>query len=174
MKGENYISIMTASRGYFVPFTQDKELLLAEIDQLHNKLDFTQSLRRQGCVTMTDAQAEEIEVFASVPGNRAFDVAMAEAEACGIGAGTFNTLVGGTPGAGVGGAPIDATQQVLANYVRTWLPSTWRDKEAASGACWTSCGRTSALSDRLRRRNPWCCSPEASCTAPFAMTWSAW
>ena len=119
LKGENYISIMTASRGYFVPFTQDKELLLAEIDQLHNKLDFTQSLRRQGCVTMTDAQAEEIEVFASVPGNRAFDVAMAEAEACGIGAGTFNTLVGGTPGAGVGGAPIDATQQVLANYVRT-------------------------------------------------------
>ena len=41
----NYISIMTASRGYFVPFTQDRELLLTEIDQLHKKLDSSQSAR---------------------------------------------------------------------------------------------------------------------------------
>ena len=41
----NYISIMTASRGYFVPFTQDRELLLTEIDQLHTKLDSSQSAR---------------------------------------------------------------------------------------------------------------------------------
>ena len=119
LKEQNYISIMTASRGYFVPFTQDRDLLLAEIDQLHKKLDYTASLRRPGCVTMTDAQAEEIELIGTTPGNRAFDVAMAEADECGIGASTFNTLVGGTPGAGVGGAPIGATQQGLENYVRT-------------------------------------------------------
>ena len=119
LKEENYISIMTASRGYFVPFTQDRELLLAEIDQLHKKLDFTASMRRPGCVTMTDAQAEEIELVGATPGNRAFDVAMAEASDCGIGASTFNALAGGTPGVGVGGASIDATQQVLERYVRT-------------------------------------------------------
>ena len=118
LKEQNYISIMTASRGYFVPFTQDRELLLAEIDQLHNNLDFTQALRRQGCVTMTDAQAEEIEVFAPMPGNRALDVAMAEAEACGVGAGPDAPQVQ-IQGAGIGGSPIDPTQQMVENYVRT-------------------------------------------------------
>ena len=119
LKEQNYISIMTASRGYFVPFTRDRELLLAEIDRLHKKLDFTASMRRPGCVTMTDAQAEEIELVGTTPGNRAFDVAMAEASDCGIGASTFNALAGGTPGIGRGGASIDATQQVLERYVRT-------------------------------------------------------
>ena len=114
----NHISIMTASRGYFVPFTRDSELLLAEIDQLHENLDYTQALRQLGCVTLTDSQAEEIDVISSVAGNRAFDVAMAEAEECGIGASTTGTLTEGAR-VGVGSTVTDATQQVIANYVRT-------------------------------------------------------
>ena len=121
LRAENYISIMTASRGHFVPYTQDRELLLAEIDRLHKKLDFTSSLNRPGCVSMTDAQAEEIEFIGPSPGNRAFDVAMAEAEDCGIGSATSGTLggAGGGPRVGIGGTGIDATQQAIETYVRT-------------------------------------------------------
>ena len=119
LRAENYISIMTASRGHFVPFTQDRELLLGEIDKLHKKLDFTSSMNRPGCVRMTDAQAEEIEFLGPSPGNRAFDVAMAEAEDCGIGASTTDTVGPGAPRVGVGETGFDAGQQVIETYVRT-------------------------------------------------------
>lgn len=117
LSAENYISIMTASRGYFVPFTQDRELLLAEIDRLHKKLDYSQALRQRGCVTMTDAQAEEIEVISPAPGNRPLDVAMAEAEACGIGA-SFAGALSERPTVGIGAGGNDPSQQVVENYVR--------------------------------------------------------
>ena len=45
LRANDYISIMTASGGYFVPFTQDRELLLTEIDQLHKKLDSSRPAR---------------------------------------------------------------------------------------------------------------------------------
>ena len=48
LRANNYISIMTASGGYFVPFTQDRELLLTEIDQLHKKLDSSRPARLLG------------------------------------------------------------------------------------------------------------------------------
>ena len=85
LRAENYVSILTASGGYFVPFTQDKELLLEEIDQLHKKLDFSSPLRRPGCITLTDAQAEEIELFGTLPNSRGLEIATAEAEECGVG-----------------------------------------------------------------------------------------
>ena len=140
LKEGNYISIMTASRGYFVPFTQDSELLLAEIDGIHKKLDFTPSMNRPGCVTMTDAQAEEIHVVSSSPGSRAFDVAMAEAEDCGIGASTSSALAGGAPRVGVGTTGVDATQQVIETYVRTLASQHLSLKK----------GRTRRLLDVLR------------------------
>ncbi|MDE2664910.1 MAG: VWA domain-containing protein [Acidobacteriota bacterium] len=111
LRAQNHISIMTASRGYFVPFTQDRELLLAEIDRIYKKLDFTPSMNRPGCVSMTDAQAEDIHVVSPTPGSRAFDVAMAEAEECGVGS-SENGLGGGSIGLG-------SPQQVVENYVRT-------------------------------------------------------
>jgi len=120
LKAGNYISIVTASRGYFVPFTQDSELLLAEIDRIHKKLDFTASMNHPGCVTMTDAQAEEIDVVSASPGIRAFDVAMAEAENCGIGSASTNPP---PPNDGqrtrVRSTSLDPTQQVVETYVRT-------------------------------------------------------
>ena len=76
LKEQDYISIMTASRGHFVPSPRTGATAGRDRTDSHKKLDFTQALRRRGCVTLTDAQAEEIEVFAPVPGNRAFDVAM--------------------------------------------------------------------------------------------------
>ena len=117
LKAGNHISIITASRGYVVPFTRDSELLLAEIDRIHKKLDFTPSMDRPGCVTMTDAQAEEIHVVSPGPGSRAFDVAMAEAEGCGIGGASANRMsdrrrIGG------GMAELDETQQAIAAYVQ--------------------------------------------------------
>ena len=118
LKAGNYISIMTASRGYFVPFTQDSELLLAEIDRIHKKLDFTSSMNRPVCVTMTDAQAEEIHMVSPAPGSRAFDVAMAEAEDCGIGGASANPL-NERQRVGVGTTGVDATQQAIETYVRT-------------------------------------------------------
>ncbi len=114
---ENYISILTASRGHFVPFTQDKEVLLEEIAQLHKKLDFTPALRRTNCVTLTDTQAEEIDLFGSMPGGRAFDTAFAEAEECGIGTTSAN-VTGDQPG-GVPTASIDANQQVTERFVHS-------------------------------------------------------
>lgn len=140
LKEGNYISIMTASRGHFVPFTQDSELLLAEIDRIHKKLDFTPSMNRAGCVSMTDAQAEEIHVVSSSPGSRAFDVAMAEAEDCGIGASTSSALGGGAPRVGVGTTGVDAAQQVLETYVRTLASQHLSLKK----------GRTRRLLDVLR------------------------
>ena len=118
LKAGNYISIMTASRGYFVPYTQDSELLLAEIDRIHKKLDFTPSMNRPGCVTMTDAQAEEIHVVSATPGSRAFDVAMSEAEDCGIGGASANPL-NERQRVGVGTTGVDQTQQAIETYVRT-------------------------------------------------------
>ena len=114
----NYISILTASRGYFVPFTQDSELLLAEIDRIHKKLDFTPSMNHPGCVTMTDAQAEEIDVVSAAPGIRAFDVAMAEAEECGIGGASANPLGDGRR-ARARSPSLDPTRQAVETYVRT-------------------------------------------------------
>ena len=114
----NYISIVTASRGYFVPFTQDSELLLAEIDRIHKKLDFTPSMNHPGCVTMTDAQAEEIHVVSAAPGIRAFDVAMTEAENCGIGGASANPPNDGQR-ARVRSTSLDPTQQAVEAYVRT-------------------------------------------------------
>ena len=119
LRAENYISIMTASRGHFVPYTQDRELLLAEIDRLHKKLDFTSSMNRPGCLQMTDAQAEEIDFLGPQPGSRAFDVAMSEAENCGIGATTTTTTGGAAPRVGVGETGFDSGQQVIEAYVRT-------------------------------------------------------
>ena len=119
LRAENYISIMTASRGHFVPYTQDRELLLAEIDRLHKKLDFTSSMARPGCLKMTDAQAEEIDFLGPSPGSRAFDVALAEAENCGIGAPTTTTTGGGAPRVGVGDTGFDSGQQVIQAHVRT-------------------------------------------------------
>ena len=139
LKEGNYISIMTASRGYFVPFTQDSELLLAEIDRIHKKLDFTPSMNRPGCVTMTDAQAEEIHVISSSPGSRAFDVAMAEAEDCGIGEASANPLNTNTR-VGVGTTGVDATQQAIEVYVRTLASQHLSLKK----------GRTRRLLDVLR------------------------
>ena len=120
MKEGNYISIMTASRGYFVPFTQDSELLLAEIDRIHKKLDFTAAMSLAGCLRMTDAQAEEIHVISSSPGNRAFDVAMSEAEDCGVGQASANPLSANpNQRVGIGATGLDANQQVIEAYVRT-------------------------------------------------------
>ena len=119
LKAGNYISIMTASRGHFVPFTQDSELLLAEIGRIHKKLDFTSSMNRAGCVTMTDAQAEEIHVISSSPGSRAFDVAMADAEDCGIGEASANPVSDGRQRVGVGATVLDPDQQALEAFVRT-------------------------------------------------------
>ena len=118
LKAGNYISIVTASRGYFVPFTQDSELLLAEIDRIHKKLDFTPSMNHPGCVTMTDAQAEEIDVISAAPGIRAFDVAMAEAEDCGIGGASANPPSDGQR-ARIRSTSLDPTQQAVETYVRT-------------------------------------------------------
>ena len=117
LKAGNYISIVTASRGYFVPFTQDSELLLAEIDRIHKKLDFTPSMNHPGCVTMTDAQAEEIDVVSAAPGIRAFDVAMAEAENCGIGGASADPLNDGQR-ARVRSPSLDPTQRAVESYVR--------------------------------------------------------
>ena len=139
LKAGNYISIMTASRGYFVPFTQDSELLLAEIDRIHKKLDFTPSMNRPGCVQMTDAQAEEIHVVSSSPGSRAFDVAMAEAEDCGVGGASANPL-SERQRVGVGTTGVDQTQQVIETYVRTLASQHLSLKK----------GRTRRLLDVLR------------------------
>lgn len=139
LKEGNYISIMTASRGYFVPFTQDSELLLAEIDRIHKKLDFTPSMNRPGCVSMTDAQAEEIHVVSSTPGSRAFDVAMAEAEDCGIGGASANPL-NERQRVGVGTTGVDETQQAIEVYVRTLAAQHLSLKK----------GRTRRLLDVLR------------------------
>ncbi|MYC80457.1 MAG: VWA domain-containing protein, partial [Acidobacteria bacterium] len=118
LKAGNYISIVTASRGYFVPFTQDGELLLAEIDRIHKKLDFTPSMNHPGCVTMTDAQAEEIDVVSAAPGIRAFDVAMTEAEICGIGGASANPVDIGQR-ASIRSPGLDPTQTAVETYVRT-------------------------------------------------------
>ena len=139
LKAGNYISIMTASRGYFVPFTQDSELLLAEIDRIHKKLDFTPSMNRPGCVQMTDAQAEEIDVVSASPGSRAFDVAMAEAEDCGVGGASANPL-SERQRVGVGTTGVDQTQQVIEVYVRTLASQHLSLKK----------GRTRRLLDVLR------------------------
>ena len=137
----NYISIMTASRGYFVPFTQDSELLLAEIDRIHKKLDFTASMSRTGCLRMTDAQAEEIHVISSSPGSRAFDVAMSEAEDCGVGEASANPLSANVnPRVGVGATGADANQQAIEAYVRTMAAQHLSLKK----------GRTRRLLDVLR------------------------
>ena len=141
LKEGNYISIMTASRGYFVPFTQDSELLLAEIGRIHKKLDFTASMNRAGCLRMTDAQAEEIHVISSSPGNRAFDVAMAEAEDCGVGQASANPLsASANQRVGVGTTGTDASQQVVEAYVRTMAAQHLSLKK----------GRTRRLMDVLR------------------------
>ena len=139
LRAGNYISIMTASRGYFVPFTQDSELLLAEIDRIHKKLDFAAAMSRAGCLRMTDAQAEEIHVISSSPGSRAFDVAMAEAEDCGVGEASANPL-SANPRVGVGTTGVDATQQAIENYVRTLASQHLSLKK----------GRTRRLLDVLR------------------------
>ena len=139
LKEGNYISIMTASRGYFVPFTQDSEVLLAEIDRIHRKLDFTSSMNRPGCITMTDAQAEEIHIVSPTPGNRAFDVAMAEAEDCGIGGASANPL-NERQRVGVGTTGVDATQQAIETHVRTLAAQHLSLKK----------GRTRRLLDVLR------------------------
>ena len=137
----NYISIMTASRGYFVPFTQDSELLLAEIDRIHKKLDFTAAMSVAGCLRMTDAQAEEIHVISSSPGSRAFDVAMSEAEDCGVGAASANPLSANPAGrVGVGATGPDANQQAIEAYVRTMAAQHLSLKK----------GRTRRLLDVLR------------------------
>ena len=136
----NYISIMTASRGYFVPFTQDSELLLAEIDRIHKRLDFTSSMNRAGCLRMTDAQAEEIHVISSSPGSRAFDVAMSEAEDCGVGEASANPLSANNQRVGVGATGPDANQQVVEAYVRTMASQHLSLKK----------GRTRRLLDVLR------------------------
>jgi VWFA-related protein len=140
LKAGNYISIMTASRGHFVPFTQDSELLLAEIGRIHKKLDFTSSMNRAGCVTMTDAQAEEIHVISSSPGSRAFDVAMADAEDCGIGQASANTVSEGRQRVGVGATVLNPDQQALEAFVRT----------QASMHLSLKTGRTRRLLDVLR------------------------
>ena len=139
LRAENYISIMTASRGHFVPYTQDRELLLAEIDRLHKKLDFTSAMSRAGCVRMTDAQAEEIHVISSSPGSRAFDVAMSEAEDCGVGEASANAL-SERQRVGVGATVIDPNQQALEAFVRT----------KASQHLSLKTGRTRRLLDVLR------------------------
>lgn len=140
LKAGNHISIMTASRGHFVPFTQDSELLLAEIGRIHKKLDFTSSMNRAGCVTMTDAQAEEIHVISSSPGSRAFDVAMADAEDCGIGEASANPVSDGRQRVGVGATVLDPDQQALEAFVRT----------QASMHLSLKTGRTRRLLDVLR------------------------
>ncbi len=139
LRAENYISILTASRGHFVPYTQDRELLLAEIDRLHKKLDFTSAMNRAGCLRMTDSQAEEIHVISSSPGSRAFDVAMSEAEDCGIGEASANAL-SERQRVGVGATVIDPNQQALEAFVRT----------QASQHLSLKTGRTRRLLDVLR------------------------
>ncbi len=141
LKEGNYISIMTASRGHFVPFTQDSELLLAEIDRIHKKLDFTAAMSLAGCLRMTDAQAEEIHVISSSPGNRAFDVAMSEAEDCGVGQASANPLSANpNQRVGIGATGLDANQQIVEAYVRTMAAQHLSLKK----------GRTRRLLDVLR------------------------
>ena len=83
IQSEDYISILTASRGYQIPFTQDRDLLLNELNQLRKKLDLTQPHRPMTCVRLTDSQAEGIELLGTSIG-RDDGLTMQAADGCGV------------------------------------------------------------------------------------------
>ena len=83
IQSEDYISILTASRGYQIPFTQDRDLLLNELNKLRKKLDLTQPHRPMTCVRLTDSQAEGIELLGTSIG-RDDGLTVQAADGCGV------------------------------------------------------------------------------------------
>ena len=83
IQSEDYISILTVSRGYQIPFTQDHNLLLKELNQLRKKLDLTQPHRPMTCIRLTDSQAEGIELLGTRIG-RDDGLTVQAADGCGV------------------------------------------------------------------------------------------